>query len=316
MNSYYRAILAIAVIGAVTFVSGCTKVSVSGKKDGGTGTASDGGAQQPSEVAAAPPPLQGVWTVSFKFGDKDLSAKMELAQNGNQLAGQGTDDNGQPWAIGEGVVEGNRVNFTKQYSPDSPPIVYDGNIKWLNDPQYTGWLMEGTYQKQSPDGKVVSGDFVATPDDPASMPPPTQSSAPGPVDQTSNPPVGSGLMGGGRTHPPDEPVDNSRAPHISGRFDGEYQFKFKRIKMKMWLEQDNDRVTGHGVDVNTNEKFTIARGWYKFPNVTLVRKYTKGTGAALTREFTFKGKVSNSSKGPTIKGETEYGGGWSATIVR
>lgn len=325
MNShYYRAILAIVVIGAVTCVSGCQKVSVSGKKNGGTGaTASTGGgtggAPQPTEVAVAPPQIQGVWKISFKYGEQDMSADMDLAQNGNQLAGQGTDDNGQPWAIGEGVIEGNKVQFTKQYAPDAPPIVYEGDIKWLNDPQYTGWLMEGKYHKQTPDGKEISGDWVATPADPNSMPPPQQSSAPAPVDQASNPPMGTSLIGGGRTeHPPaaEEPVDPSKAPHISGRYDGEYEFKFKKIKMKMWLEQDNDHVTGHGVDVNTNEKFTITRGWYKYPNVTLIRKYTKGTGAALTREFTFKGKVSNSSKGPTIKGETELGGDWSATIVR
>lgn len=317
MNSYYRPILAIVVISAVTLIAGCTKISLGGK-NGGTGSTqtgsaggnSTGGAPQP---AAGPPTVQGVWKLSFKFGEQEISSDMELAQQGDQLAGQGQDENGTPWAVAEGTVQGDKVRFSKQYSADRPPIIYEGVLKWLQDPQYTGWMMEGNYQTQTPDGKVVSGEWVATPADPSSMPPPSSAAPP-----TTQAPIAS-VIGNPR---PDSPPDASpsppdgKAPHLSGRYDGEYEFKFKKVKMKMWLEQDNNRVTGHGIDVNTNEKFTIEKGWYAYPKITLIRKYFKGAGAANTREFTFKGKVTSSSAGPVLKGETEYGGDWSATIVR
>lgn len=320
MTRYYRPILAIVVISAVTLISGCTKISLGGKnggtggtQTGGAGKTTTGGGAPQQQAGAAPPTIQGVWKLSFKFGEQELSADMELAQQGDQLAGQGQDENGPPWAVSEGTVQGNHVRFSKQYSADRPPIVYEGELKWLQDPQYTGWMMEGNYQTQGPDGKVVSGDWVATPADPGSMPPPNSGAAPPPAQQPL-----TGVIGNPREEspPPDAAAPDGKAPHLSGRYDGEYEFKFKKVKMKMWLEQDNNRVTGHGIDVNTNEKFTIEKGWYAYPKITLVRKYFKGTGAAATREFRFQGKVTNSSAGPVMKGETEYGGDWTATIVR
>lgn len=330
MNTYYRAILAIVVIGAVTCTAGCTQIKLGDKKGGTGGTTTSGstgsgGAPMPNEVVPAqPPPLQGVWDLSFTFGNQNVGAKMELQQQGTALAGQGQDfqqgeaapnpPSGSPWAVVDGVVEGNKVRFSKQYSPDRPSIVHEGELKWLSDPpHFTGWMIEGHYQTQGRDGKPITGDWVATPEDPSLMPAPAApvSSAPPPPSNTSNP--GSSLIG---VPPPSAHHDDGKPPHLSGRYDGEYEFNFKRIKMKMWLEQDNNRVTGHGVDLNTNEKFTIERGWYKHPNLTLIRKYFKGTGAAATREFTFKGKVSNGPKGPVLNGETQYGGDWTASIVR
>lgn len=321
MNIYYRSILALTVIGSLAMVSGCTQIKLSDKKGGGKPASTDTASQQPNNgsPAAQPqaPPVQGQWTITFSFQGKEVSADMQLEQQGNQLAGQGADQSGTPWAVTEGTVTGNSVRFVKTYTADRPPVVYEGELKWLADPGYTGWMIEGNYKTQDPQGNVISDAFVATPADPSAMPPPANFNAAPPVDHTSNAPIDSNLLSSQQpAHTEQSVPDDGHAPHLSGRYDGEYEFNFKKIKMKMWLEQDNDRVTGHGVDVNTNEKFVIEKGWYKHPKLTLVRKYFKGTGAAATREFTFKGTVKNGPKGPVMKGETQFGGDWSASIVR
>ncbi len=41
----------------------------------------------------------------------------------------------------------------------------------------------------------------------------------------------------------------------------------------MFLEQEGDRILGHGVDHETKEKFVIDKGWYHYPKLTLVRKW-------------------------------------------
>ena len=88
----------------------------------------------------------------------------------------------------------------------------------------------------------------------------------------------------------------------------------------MFLEQEGDRITGHGVDLNTKEKFTIEKGWYHYPKITIIRKYTKGKNQATsTRTMAFKASVSfvndKDYQGPYMSGKTQGGGNWEAQRV-
>lgn len=88
----------------------------------------------------------------------------------------------------------------------------------------------------------------------------------------------------------------------------------------MYIEQDGGRVTGHGVDINTKEKFTIDKGWYDYPKLTIVRKYEKAKGAKENRTLTFKAKVSiimeKDYQGPYLNGKTSGGGAWEAQLIK
>ena len=64
--------------------------------------------------------------------------------------------------------------------------------------------------------------------------------------------------------------------------------------------------------MNTNEKFSIPKGWYYYPKLTIVCHYEKGKAAAATRDLKVKANVGS---GPSLKGETQFGGSWSANIV-
>jgi hypothetical protein len=111
-----------------------------------------------------------------------------------------------------------------------------------------------------------------------------------------------------------------RAPHLSGKWDVGYEYNFKTMRSSMFLEQEGDRISGHGVDLNTKEKFTIEKGWYHYPKVTIIRKYTKGKNqATATRTMAFKAQVSFISdkdyQGPYMNGKTQGGGAWEAQRV-
>jgi hypothetical protein len=88
----------------------------------------------------------------------------------------------------------------------------------------------------------------------------------------------------------------------------------------MYIEQEGDRVTGHGVDENTREKFVIEKGWYHYPKLTIIRKYLKKQGAARDYSMAFKADVSvvkdSDYQGPYLAGETQGGGRWEAQLVK
>src|SRR5262249_25613041 len=133
--------------------------------------------------------------------------------------------------------------------------------------------------------------------------------------------------GGGETQqsappPPQQQaaVDAGKAPHLSGKWTVGYESDFKTIQSDMFIEQDNDKLTGHGQDKNTKEKFLIEKGWYNFPRITIVRKYTKGKGAAADRSLTFKGEVTvvndANYQGPYMSGKTQGGGSWEVEMYK
>jgi hypothetical protein len=313
LSSFTTVLLTLTLVVAL---AGCQKVSLSsipGMPGSKTEPATKGGTEPQPAATATPPaaPLEGYWTIAFKFGDNVSKASLQIHQEGNQLSGSGTDEDSNRAFNITGTVDGQTVKFEKQYEvPDSkvqvPAVQYDGTYEMVNEKDYQGPYMHGQYSTIV-NGNQVSDEFEAqlttsqgqaatgTPEQPAGG---EQASQPAP------------------TGPPD-----GKAPDLSGKWKTAYKFNFKTIKSTMFLLQDGGHLTGRGVDQNTNEKFEIEKGWYNFPKVTIVRTYKKGKGgAASDRTATFKGSVEwvneKDYQGPYLHGETQGGGDWEAQLVR
>jgi hypothetical protein len=326
----------------------CSKINLHGGKGGpapgASGTAASmnpaggpagnsilGGQTGPAPQSAAPggpPPVDGEWEVDYEFNGNQFMGNVLFSQTGAALAGDGTDQDGKPWGVEAGQIQGTQVSFGKKYANSTgPSIKYTGELKFLQTPEYTGWAMEGTYSAISPDGKTVTGKWVANPTGQSAQPaaeatpPPAQSGGPIPV---------FGGQSAGKSSAP-EHIGDARPVDISGHYDGTYNFNFKKIKYKMWIESDCKKIKGHGYDIvertaaapKGKEKdkgkgkakakqevaaqtFAIERGWYDYPKVTIVRQYGK------ERAVTFKGQLSSNGRDIIMKGETQFGGGWDA----
>ena len=162
--------------------------------------------------------------------------------------------------------------------------------------------------------KTVSNDWDAVQEKPAqaiaaSRPPVSEGPAPQKNEQPS-----------GETHP-------DKAPDLSGKWEVAYEYKFRTVKSIMFLEQEFDRVIGHGLD-DTKEKFVLEKVFYSYPKITLIRKYQKSSEkvkgktkeVGKDRLMTFKGDVSvvNDAdyQGPYLRGKTDGGGAWEAQRVK
>ncbi len=309
----------IVFICSIVLLTSCANISLSGGKTGGnagpkpaSGT-NTGGVQTQQAQGSAIPPLDGEWEVDYEFKGQAFVGNVQLAQQGNALVGDGTDQDGKQWSLENGQIQGTQVSFQKKYANSANAITYTGELKHEQSADYTGWLMEGTYSSPGKDGAAVSGKWVANPTSPlqeaaapVAAPPPSQPLNPFPP-STSQP-----QQQQASTSEDVQPVD------ISGRYEGSYTYDFKKISTKMWLRNDGKKISGDGVDVTgkTSVRFTIPKGWYDYPKVTIVRQYTKGQGAQETRSMTFKAKLSSNGRDITMKGETQYGGAWDAHLVR
>lgn len=349
----------VIIVCSLALLVSCSPIKLHGGKGGpapaSAGTASTGSVggvlsgsqqqtvrQQPVQQqasASTPPIVDGEWEVDYNFKGSPYMGNVMFSQTGTALAGAGADQDGREWQVDSGQIQGTKVVFGKKYAnSSSPPIVYTGELKYLQTPEYTGWAMEGTYSVVSPDGKTLSDKWVANPTAPAAVaaPPPQQPAAVNPFfGGTAAPPPP-------RASAPDH-IGDARPSDISGHYDGSYNFNFKKVKSKMWIESDGNKVTGRGYDImdkapasgkaktkdkskdrnkdktrdktaeqDSNEHFNIERGWYVYPNVTLIRQYTKGKGARETRSVTFRAQLSSNGRDIIMKGETQFGGSWDA----
>lgn len=286
-------------------LTGCTKISLSG---GGTGTpsATTGGGTDAVLNPKATPPINGDWKITWIANDQAYESLITFAQQGGALTGKGEDVAG-PFLITNGTVKGNKLRFTKKYAapdPSNPVFEFQGDLEWEDDEEYRGWRMGGHYRYRDPNtGRVVDDKWVGI----------SALAEQAMQQRANNPPA----------QPVEQPTDQQPEqaqqqspggePHISGMYQAQYTYNFKKINTKLWLEQDGHRLAGHGVDTNTNEKFAVVNSFYYFPKVTLRCKYTKGHSAAANRELVVKAQVVS---GPALKGETQYGGAWEARIVR
>jgi len=258
----------------------------------------------PPQNSGPPPALTGHWKVGFLAGTKNFTSTIDLTQSGNTFQGQGTDDGTDlSFTIEKGTITGTQVEFFKVYKDGKgAPVDYSGTFQNVKDDNYTGPYLSGEYQVPMK-GKTVGGQWEAEIVQ--------ENAAPAPPQQTE--PAHS-------EEPQTSPPPPNHAPQLSGKWDVGFEYNFKIVHSDMYLEQDGGKVIGHGVDNNTKEKFVIAKGWYKYPKLTLIRKYIKKQGAASDRETTFKADVSWVSdkdyQGPYLHGKTQGGGDWEAQLEK
>ena len=217
-----------------------------------------------------------------------------------------------------GITGGTQIEFYKKYANSgAPEIQYTGTLEMATDPTYKGPYMHGDYTTAK-NGKVISNIWEAELAQPGSAPAQEPKASPLPGMPAAPAPADSGLL--------------SRTPELSGKWNCGYEYNFKTIHSTMFLEQEGDRILGHGVDHETKEKFVIDKGWYHYPKLTLVRKWAaskqqvpnkKGKGkhseSRPERTMTFKATVSNVSdkdySGPYLSGKTQGGGSWEAPAL-
>lgn len=285
-------------------LSGCTKISLTGGKVGGTG----GGNSDPVLNPKAPPTINGDWRVSYIYQDQAYDSLVTFAQSGKALSGKG-EDNAGPFIIMSGAVDGNKVKFVKKYAmadPSKPSVEYSGDLEWEDDQDYRGWRMGGHYKAGLADGTVIDDKWVAISLVAEQATQAAQQAA-------ANPPPQPAPRPNEQPQPNGQTQNQGGAPHLSGMYKAQYNYNFKRITSKLWLIQDEHNVSGHGVDTNTNEKFHVTKGWYHYPKLTIICRYIKGQGAAANREMKVQAQV---NAGPSLRGETSLGGSWEASIVR
>lgn len=317
---------------SVSLLCSCAKINLSGGKTGGSSgnppQHTGGGNPQPVQSAGtsqAPPPLDGEWEVDYEFKGNPYIGNVTFSQQGTALAGTGADQDGREWSVDAGEIQGTKISFQKKYvNSSSPPITYSGELKYLESPEYTGWAMEGSYTSPGPNGQSLGGKWVANPTAPPA-PVADNSAAPPQQAPVSFPFAGTQAPAQPKNNSP-EHIGNEKPQDISGHYEVGYQYNFKKIKSNMWLENDGKKVTGHGYDIvdskakdkkdkkggsGGNEQFTIEKGWYEYPRVTLIRTY-KGKNA---RNIVFKAQLSSNGRDIVMKGETQYGGQWDAHLV-
>lgn len=255
-------------------------------------------------------PLTGDWTMAFQHNEQVVKATVRLKQKGEKFVGVGQEESGRKFKVLNGNIQDGQLTFNKSYVDQSPSetnlvVTYNGALQMLNDPDYKGPYISGQYSVNSKAG-TLTGDWEAqlsnAPKGDAGPTAPTETpSAPAPAD------VGS-------------TISDTKAPDLSGKWNIAFRHNFKIIKSTMFLEQDGGKLRGHGTDTNTNERFVIEQGWYNYPKVTIVRKYTKGKDAASSRKWSFKGEVSvvkdPDYQGPYMKGEFQGGGDWEGQQVK
>lgn len=310
-------------------LSACSKINLSGAKGGtapsggqqqGGGASLLGGGQQPPGGGQNPnqmPTMDGQWEIDYEFKGQQFMGNVEFAQQGEQVVGQGTDQNGLEYEI-DGSLKGDKITLTKKYvnvEQPRPPVTYTGQLKYLQSPEYTGWALEGEYT-MSANGQTLTGKWVGNPTgpassgaaDPAAQAPPAQNSPLGMMTQPAQP-VASAPIGNIPS------IGNVKPGNISGNYAVAFQYKFKKNNSKLWLKQDGDKLSGDGQDTTSGEKFTI-KGWYVYPKLTMVRMYRKNAGAKENRDMMFKGTMSSDGNRIVINGETEFGGKWDGRLNR
>lgn len=280
-------------------LSGCTTIKLSTQRGGAGGAPGQTGGSQSASID-----ISGPWQVSYVVNGETLSAHLNINQTGNTFQGTGTDDkDGQAFVIDKGQISGSNIGFNKRYhveeNPNLPPIVYQGAYKVAKTQAYSGPYMSGSY-KLTKGATVVQGDWDAAREN--GPPPETQAQQQAPPPETAKP---------------------GHAPHLSGRWDAGYEFEFKTVRATIYIEQDGNKLTGHGIDKSTKETFTL-KGDYKFPNLRMLVKYNAVKGPKhknkpeRTLEFRGTATVVNESEyqGPRLEGKTNGGGAWMAEIVK
>lgn len=248
--------------------------------------------------------LTGKWRLGFQNGNKNLSSTININQSGANFAGDGIDDQSQRhFLIDEGTINGSQIAFVKIYDDNKLKVAHRGDLSTLNEGDYHGPYMGGEYQTNF-QGKPLQGQWEAAmvSNDGIHLSSPQTAQE---IQAPSQPP----------------PAQTNKVPDLSGKWNVGFEYNFKTVHSVMYLEQEGNKITGHGVDVDGKEKFVLTKGLYQFPHLTFVRKYNQGTGLGKNAtEMTFKGIVSvvhdQDYQGPYLNGKTSGGGLWEAELVK
>jgi hypothetical protein len=259
-------------------------------------------AQKSANSAASREVLSGLWDVDFDMGNNTFHSQMTLKQDGSQFFGEGVDANNTPFTIVNGQINGSQLDFFKKYNDSQlTTVIYHGTLSMVNQSDYQGPYVEGSYIV---DRSHASGSWRAQ------MPSKLKAAA---ATVVPTPPVST------TTAPPATKAPAASHPNLSGNWNAAYEYDFGIVHSTMSLNQKGGAVTGHGVDSTTGEKFIIQKGWYKYPQLTLILSYKKKQGAKTDRNIIFKATVSvvNDSdyQGPYLSGKTEGGGSWEAQLA-
>jgi hypothetical protein len=306
----------------------CTRISLSKKTpDGGSmaaptaTTSTDGGSTgggftfpDLGNLFSNRPPLNGEWKVTFLYKGEPHESTINFSQNGDKLSGGGTDDTGMSFILQNGTINGPKVHFVKKYTdadPNKQPVEYNGELTYSNDADFKGWSVGGHY-KTNVNGEAVDDKWVAVSSAAEASTGGQQPAQPQPVAQQPDP----------QQPDPNQGVDTSTGgdqtggevpDHVGGMYTANYEFNFKRIETRLWLKQDGGKIGGDGTDLNTGEYFVISKGFFNPPRVMITCHYEKGKHAKSTRDLTVRAQL---GPGPSLKGETQFGSPWTATIVR
>lgn len=318
-------LLVVWVVWVVLLLSSCAQVKVpTGAKGGNDSQASSSkpaGNSNPEE-AGKNGMLNGEWRLGYKYNGQTFNASMTLKQKGNSFTGTGKEDEtGNEFEIKEGIVRGDQLQFLKRYigkNATMAPIQYAGTITTANEQNYQGPYLSGDYSFTQKDGQQVNSEWDAVQDNGAAQ----AAQAPKQEEQAPPPQPQAPVEPSQNTIKPDHP------PDLSGKWNVGFEYQFKTIHSVMFLEQDHNKIVGHGVD-DTKEKFVIEKGWYNFPKLTLIRKYQKGEAVKVKgkthegkpeRSMTFKADVSilndKDYQGAYLSGKTDGGGNWEAELIK
>ena len=215
-------------------------------------------------------PLSGHWKMAYSVNGDVKSSHVHLTQTGETFSGEGTDDqSNKAFVIEKGTIQnGDLIGFIKRYqdNPNSLPVEYGGNLDKTSNAYVNGRYLA------SVNGQSFEGEWEAEKE--KSDPPPTSGS--------------NSSSSSGASHASHKP---GHAPDLSGKWNTGYEYQFKTINSTMWLMQENNKLKGHGIDHSTKENFVIEEGWYAFPKVTLIRKYSAIRSKKVNkpeRKMTFK----------------------------
>jgi hypothetical protein len=337
-------------VSAVLVCAACSRIHIEPKSDAGTGgagagagmaaTTGGGGTAAPagsggggfslpdfSTLFNPPPAVNGTWNVTFVVRGNPQESTVDFSQNGKALSGGGRDADGHQFVIVDGTIDGKKVHFSKKYTdadPSKAAIIYSGELSYQNDSDFKGWSMGGHY-KTNVNGEPIDDKWVAVNaaaeaaqqqqgQQQAQQPAQQQDQQAQQPDQQPQP---DQTAGGDQQQQADTNGGGDVPDNVSGMYTARYEFNFRTVESRLWLKQDNGKITGDGTDTNTHEYFVISKGFFstpaeKAPRVMLTFHYEKGKHANKDRDLTVRASV---APGPTLHGETQFGSPWTANFV-
>ncbi len=272
-----------------------------------------------STQLSKPIDLTGEWKIGFRFQGKTGLGSMQLTQTDQNFSGSGKDDSGVAFKIDHGSIKDNEIIFLKRYEANpSQAVQYHGQFSLLSaDNGQQIPYMGGDFSLES-NGNLVAGEWEASKNV-------TQQEA---SQNNQNPPSMNETQSPAQQQAPDydaksnKEINATRSPDLSGKWRLAFEYNFKTIHSTMFLEQDGNKLNGHGIDTETKNRFVIKNGSYHFPRLSFVRHYLDNQPAKHAiplREMTFKAEVTVISdpdyQGPYLSGKTEGGGNWEAERV-